>query len=152
MKFHWIVLSDLQRVKKIINRERLIRFYLLPSWSKGPFGTTWIQAFVAWIWTDIVIRCTDKTLKIMFKKKASAREAFYLNLIWSGWSDSNWRPSAWQADALPTELQPRLVEMILNLPAEICQSLTFQKSKIFLMTHKVIATRILMELSPQLYK
>ncbi len=28
--------------------------------------------------------------------------------IWSGQPDSNWRPSAWQADALPTELYPQL--------------------------------------------
>ena len=28
--------------------------------------------------------------------------------FWSGQPDSNWRPSAWQADALPTELYPQL--------------------------------------------
>ena len=29
-----------------------------------------------------------------------------LSCIWSGKPGSNWRPSAWQADALPTELFP----------------------------------------------
>ena len=29
--------------------------------------------------------------------------------FWSGQPDSNWRPSAWQADALPTELYPQMI-------------------------------------------
>lgn len=31
--------------------------------------------------------------------------------FWSGIPDSNWRPSAWQADALPTELIPHQLGM-----------------------------------------
>ena len=33
---------------------------------------------------------------------------------WSGQSGSNRRPSAWEADALPTELYPLDVLMIMN--------------------------------------
>jgi hypothetical protein len=33
-----------------------------------------------------------------------------MGIFWSGIPDSNWRPSAWQADALPTELIPPKVK------------------------------------------
>ena len=42
---------------------------------------------------------------------------------WSGIPDSNWRPSAWQADALSTELIPHLVDTYFNI-----KSLIFEDS------------------------
>jgi hypothetical protein len=36
------------------------------------------------------------------------------NYIWSGRRDSNPRPSAWKADALPTELLPQINNCILK--------------------------------------
>lgn len=43
--------------------------------------------------------------------------------IWSGQPDSNWRPSAWQADALPTELYPHEFKSAAYLKkhSQICQ-------------------------------
>ena len=33
----------------------------------------------------------------------------------SGKRDSNSRPSAWEADALPTELLPRVLELVIQI-------------------------------------
>ncbi len=38
---------------------------------------------------------------------------------WSGIPDSNWRPSAWQADALPTELIPQEESIIIPLNKKV---------------------------------
>ncbi len=48
----------------------------------------------------------DVTLSI--KQKGSGKKRLSLYNIWSGKRDSNPRPSAWEADALPTELFPLL--------------------------------------------
>ena len=42
------------------------------------------------------------------KENSDSQLPDYQNSLWSGKRDSNPRPSAWEADALPTELLPHL--------------------------------------------
>ena len=48
-------------------------------------------------------------------------------IIWSGKRDSNPRPSAWEADALPTELFPRSLQLII-LPIIKCKCNQYSNS------------------------
>lgn len=48
--------------------------------------------------------------------RCSASELRRPNDVWSGKRDSNPRPSAWKADALPTELFP-LTRLLIRTPS-----------------------------------
>ena len=52
--------------------------------------------------------------------QGSALPLSYTGVVWSGRRGSNPRPSAWKADALPTELLPRIIPALpITQPAEI---------------------------------
>jgi integrase len=53
--------------------------------------------------------------------RTEAKNAVDSGLSWSGTPDSNWRPSPWQGDALPTELVPRSGG-VTTRAAPLCQA------------------------------